>query len=128
MLGSARELKLQGIGYPCGRDGGRKPSIAVTSEELRNAGASVELTAIPFRELRCGDMAGDSMAVGLTAVLLAASLGFMGWLAVTVTDLRGEMRANQAQTEARIDALAADVAEVKAGLSEVRKLLLEGRN
>ena len=90
--------------------------MAVTSDELRNAGASAELAAILSRELRRGDLTRHPMAV----VAVGAFLAFLGWLAVTVTDMRGEMRANQAQTEARIDALAADV-------SEIRKLLLEGQ-
>ena len=77
---------------------------------------SAELAAILPRELRRGDLTRHARAV----VAVGAFLAFLGWLAVTVTDMRAEMRANQAQTEARIDALAADV-------SEIRKLLLEGR-
>ncbi len=96
---------------------------------------SDEPAAILSRELRRGDMSGNPMAAVLATVLLAAFLAFMGWLAVTVTglqestaDLRGEVRANQVQTTARIDALSADVAELKADQSEIRKLLVEAQN
>ena len=61
-----------------------------------------------------------SMAVGLAMTFTAAFLAFMGWMAVTVSDLRGEMQANQARTEKSIVVLEGNQNRIEKSIANLR--------
>lgn len=94
---------------------------------------------------RVHDLTWNPMAVAVVTVVLTSFIGVMAWLSLSMagvqTDVallkQGQIRLEESQIrleesqirlEARINGLATDIAEIKEGQAEIRKLLLENRD
>ena len=108
--------------------------MAVTREELAEAGASPALSRLLAREMR--DWTRHPMVVAAFVIFA----GFLGWLVIRdgiLQDRIADVQAGQVRLEAKVDVLdekadrleakvdgtAAEQAEIKAGVAEIRAIL-----
>ena len=99
--------------------------MAATYEQLiavRMSEAQARLLAGELRRERTRDPMAVAVVATVTGVSLTALFGCLAWLALSVTDLRTEValfQERQIRMEKKIDALADEMAEIKALIAEL---------
>ena len=92
--------------------------MAVTYEQLVSAGMDDAQARLLASELRARDWTGHPMVVTLAGIAVATLIAVLGWLAISVTDLRTEVTRDIALLRDGQATLQSDVTEILARLPD----------